>query len=82
MGAAAGSLEGNSCDEQVEFWTLWHESTAEDRLKIRVGISRKINELMRDDAIRSARDFKTQLAAHVKTILPSNQRPRSPRKRR
>jgi hypothetical protein len=69
MGAAAGSLEGNSAEEQVQFWTLWHESTRDERHKLGVGISRKINALMRSDEIRSAEEFKKELAKHVKAIL-------------
>jgi hypothetical protein len=82
MGAAASSLEGNSCEEQVRFWTLWHESTREKRHAIGIGISKEINRLMRSDEIRSAQDFKKKLAQHVKSILPPSRGRRRPRKRR
>jgi hypothetical protein len=81
MGAAAGSLEGNSAEEQVQFWKIWNESSQDERHRIGVGISRKINALMRSDEIRSAEQFKRELAKHVKTIIPRSRRRRPPRKR-
>jgi hypothetical protein len=83
MGAAAGSLEGNSCEEQVQFWKLWNESTQDRRHTIGVGISERIYDLMRDDTIKSAADFKKQLAQYVKTkILKKPPSARAKRKRR
>jgi hypothetical protein len=71
MGAAAGSLEGNSCEEQVRFWKLWNESTQDERHTIGIGISRTINDLMRSAEIKTAEDFKKRLAQYVKTQIRS-----------
>ena len=79
MGAAAGSLEGNSAEEQVQFWTLWHESTRDERHHIAVGISNQIKELMKSD-IASAGEFKRELAKYVKTLIREN--PVSPKAKR
>ena len=68
MGAASGSLEGNSSEEQVEFWERWNRSTRDQRHEIGVGISKRINELMRSD-IKSAVEFKSSLAQYVKTEI-------------
>jgi hypothetical protein len=68
MGAAASSLEGNSCEEQVQFWTLWNQSTRDQRHTIGVGISRKIDQLMKSE-ITSAGEFKKELAKYVKTVI-------------
>ena len=81
MGAAAGSLEGNSSEEQVEFWERYFRSSRDQRREIGVGISKRINELMRSD-IRSAEEFKRSLAQYVKTEILGKPGARTSKRRR
>ena len=68
MGIAAASLEGNSCEEQVQFLTLLNESSQEERQRIGVRIGRTTTALLKSKD-RSAEDVRRELAKFVKTLI-------------
>jgi hypothetical protein len=67
MGIAAASLEGNSSEEQVQFWKIWNTSSQDERHRIGVECGRRTSELLKSK--EPAEVVRRQLAAWVKGVI-------------